>query len=141
MLTRTTFSLLVTAAVVGCSTSTAPEGRSDALLDNGPVELTLRAGQEAQAGTSVLRVLFLRVVEDSRCPIDAICVWQGNAGVELGLTLGTGPTVPYVVNTTLEPRAARVGGFTLTLLEVAPAPTSQGAIDPDRYSIKVRIEG
>ena len=79
MLYEVITSLLVTAAVVGCSPSTAPEGRSDALLDNGPVELTLRAGQEAQAGTSVLRVLFLRVVDDSRCPIDAICVWQGNA--------------------------------------------------------------
>ena len=41
---------------------------------------------------------------------------------------------------TLEPQAARVGGFTFTLLEVAPAPTSQGAIDPERYTIKVRIE-
>jgi hypothetical protein len=138
---RTTLSLMLAAVLAACSSSTAPEVRSVAALAGGSVELTLRMGQEAQAGGSVLRVLFVRVIEDSRCPIDAICVWEGNAGVELGLTLGTGPTVPHVINTSLEPQAVTVGGFTVTLLEVAPAPTSQGPIDPDRYTIKVRVEG
>jgi len=138
---RTTFSLILTAVLVACSSSTAPEVRSVAALAGGSVELSLGVGQEAQVGGSVLRVLFVRVVEDSRCPIDAICVWEGNAGVELGLTLGTGPTVPHVVNTSLEPHSATFGDFTVTLLEVAPAPTSQSPIDPDRYAIKVRVEG
>lgn len=133
--------MMLAVVLAACSSSTAPEGSPVAALAGGSVELTLRPGQEAQAGGSVLRVLFVRVVEDSRCPIDAICVWQGNAGVELGLTLGTGPTVPHVVNSTVEPRSATVGAFTVTLLEVAPAPTSQGPIDPDSYAIKVRVEG
>jgi len=138
---RKTFPLVLAALVAACSSSTEPQERSDALLAGGPVELTLTVGQEVSVPGSVLRVGFTRVTGDSRCPIDAICVWEGNAAIELALTLGKGPTVPYVVNTALEPHAAQAGGFTVTLLEVAPAPTSQGPIDPGAYRIKVRVEG
>ncbi|HSM60199.1 MAG TPA: hypothetical protein VK849_05355 [Longimicrobiales bacterium] len=134
--------LLLLAMLPGaaCSTSTDPQPRADALLAGGEVELTLSVGEEVQVPGTVLRVGFTRIEEDSRCPIDVICVWQGNAAVELAFTLGTGPTVPHVVNTTLEPHAATTGGYTVTLLEVQPAPTSQGPIDEERYRVKVRVE-
>ena len=47
----------------------------------------LRAGQSAVVPGG-LKVTFDRVVSDSRCPIDAICVWAGEAVIALKLSRG-----------------------------------------------------
>lgn len=123
-----------------CSESTSPEEqRFDALVAT-PTELTLRVGEEKAIGGSVLKLSFGRVLEDSRCPIDAICVWEGNAAVEMGIRAGMGPTIPLRLNTTLEPHAAAWNGVLVTLLEVAPAPKASEPTRPDAYSVKVRVE-
>ena len=57
-----------------------PPCRSDQPFD-------LRAGQSAVVPGG-LKVTFDRVVSDSRCPIDAICVWAGEAVIALKLSRG-----------------------------------------------------
>lgn len=47
----------------------------------------LRAGQSAVVPGG-LKVTFDRVVSDSRCPLDAICVWAGEAVLALKLARG-----------------------------------------------------
>ncbi len=47
----------------------------------------LRVGESAVVPGG-LRVAFDRVVSDSRCPIDAICVWAGEAVLALKLSRG-----------------------------------------------------
>jgi len=133
--------MAVLAMAAACSESTGPEEQRFDALVTAPMEMTLRAGGEKSVGGSVLRLSFGRVLEDSRCPIDAICVWQGNAAVELGIRAGMGPTVPLRVNTTLEPRSVVWNGIRVTLLEVAPAPKASEPIRPEAYSVKVRVEG
>ena len=132
--------VLATTATLACTGSTDPEVRSDTLQPGQPVEVDLAVGDDLVVPGSILRVTFTRVVDDSRCPVDVTCVWEGNAGVELGLALGSGPTVPYVLNTTLEPTAVTAGVYTLTLVAVEPAPVSTQTIAPDAYRIRLRIE-
>jgi hypothetical protein len=102
--------------------------------------MTLCVGQEVPAPEGVARIALLAVRNDSRCPVDAMCVWQGNAEVEIGVTFGMGPTVPYVLNTGLEPRAVVLGTFRLTLAELWPEPVSFRSIPQDRYVAVLRYE-
>jgi hypothetical protein len=83
---------------------------------------------------------FDDLTEDSRCPVDVVCVWQGNAAVVLGLTLGSGPTVPFTVNTGVEPHSAVHGSYRVTLVGVLPAPYSTYPIDRNDYEAILRVE-
>lgn len=124
----------------GCSESTGPASdRQDGYIAAAQ-ELTLRVGEEKAIPNSVVRLAFGMVVEDSRCPIDAICVWQGNAMVELGIRAGMGPTFPIRLNTTLEPRSTVWNGIRISLLELQPAPRAAEPTKEDAYQVKVRLE-
>jgi hypothetical protein len=105
----------------------------------GPLEVTLGFGKEV-AVDGIFRVGFFQLVEDSRCPTDVVCVWEGNAAVGVGLTLGTGPTYPFTLNTTLEPGAVEHGGWRVTLVDVLPAPVSTQPIPPQAYRARLRIQ-
>lgn len=99
----------------------------------------LAPGQEVRVG-SLLRIWFGEVLSDSRCPTDVVCVWAGNAEVQIGLALGTGPTHRFVLNTTLEPASADFGGYRVTLLALTPAPVSTRRIDPAEYRAHLRVD-
>lgn len=125
---------------LGCSDSTGPEADPQAALYYTPRDVTLRVGEEKQVEGSVLYLAFGAVIEDSRCPIDALCVWQGNAMVELGIHAGMGPTYPLRLNTGLEPSSVVWNGIRVSLLELQPAPRAAEPIKPDAYVVKVRLE-
>jgi hypothetical protein len=115
----------------------------DAHFDTRPGEiaqLILRVGDDARVPGTILRVGFLRLLSDSRCPTDVVCVWQGNAALEIGLALGTGPTMPATVNSGLEPRSAELGQYRVTLLQVLPSPVSTARILPDAYRARLLVE-
>jgi hypothetical protein len=102
-------------------------------------ELTLAVGEDALVD-GIFGVVFTEVAEDSRCALDVVCVWEGNAAVVLGLTMGTGPTVPFTLNTALEPHSAVHGPYRVTLIDVLPAPLSSSSIPPGSYRARLLVE-
>jgi hypothetical protein len=125
---------------LGCSDGTGPGSDPQGALIPAAREMTLRVGEEKQVQGSVLFLAFGMVVEDSRCPIDAMCVWAGNAMVELGIHAGMGPTHPIRLNTGLEPKSMVWNGVRLTLLELQPLPRGGQPVKADAYVVKVRLE-
>ncbi len=125
------------AAATACG-STGPSdepwgGRADTTL-------ALRIGQEVAARGSVMRIAFPGVRNDSRCPVDVVCVWQGDAEVEIGVRFGMGPTVPYVLHTGVAPRSVDLGLYRITLVGLRPAPVSTTAIPQESYVAELRLE-
>jgi hypothetical protein len=68
-------------------------------------DFQLRPGETVELQGRGVRLTFVKVLEDSRCPIDAVCVWAGNATIQLHVrghgeddlelnTLGDTPTRP-----------------------------------------------
>ena len=104
-----------------------------------PFEAVFAIGDEIRVD-GIFRVLLSDVTEDSRCPVDVVCVWEGNAAVVVGLTLGTGPTHPFTLNTALDPRSAEHGGYRVTLVGIEPAPRSDAPIAREAYRATLRIE-
>jgi hypothetical protein len=46
-------------------------------------EFSLAPGEEVGIAGRMVSLKFQRIVEDSRCPRDAQCVWEGNARIEI----------------------------------------------------------
>lgn len=126
-------------ALLACRTSGAAGPDPDGCGVTADTLLTLCVGREVLAPDGVMRVVLLAVRNDSRCPVDAMCVWQGNAEVQIGIAFGMGPTVPYVLNTGLDPRAVVLGTYQLTLTDLRPVPLSYRSIPQDQYVATVRF--
>ena len=60
-----------------------PPGEISAKLGQ---EFTLAPGQSAAVAGEPLKVKFLEVISDSRCPTGAVCIWQGESSCLLEVT-------------------------------------------------------
>ena len=89
------------------------------------------AGLGQPAVVNGLRLRPLEMVEDSRCPANAQCVWAGRVVLLAGIGSPDGGESTRL-NLTLGQPVSVYGG-TLTLINVAPAKGSIGSLDPDAY--------
>lgn len=81
-------------------------------------EFRLSAGQMARVDG--LAVRFLRVTEDSRCPINARCVRAGSAKVQVELRApGSAPESP-ILETPDNPRHASYGAYEVEVTDLQP---------------------
>ena len=108
-----------------------------------PVGDTLRApvGTAVDAGNGT-RVTLLRVTDDSRCPINAFCIWEGNATVVLRFErAGSAPTETTLhTNARIGANAVTVAGAQYTLFGLTPAPVAGQVADPTRYVALLAIK-
>ena len=95
---------------------------------------TLAPGEIATVKDADLRVQFVEVTGDSRCPGDAVCIQGGDALVHIQVISG-GSTSSYVLHTGDSSRAAVVhGSVRITLGELQPYPfSSRPPITPGDY--------
>jgi hypothetical protein len=106
-------------------------------------EFGMRVGQVVTLDGGNLRVRFVRVASDSRCPVDVTCVWAGNA--ELLFEVGRrGPRGRRTLrlNTSAAPERpgeATYGRYTLKLAGLAPQPRSNRKINAGRYTATLLV--
>ena len=142
MKTRSIFPILATLPILLAASceSQDPSGvrqgevEGDITVQTGR-EFTLSVGQTAHVeGTEVL-IHFAAVDEDSRCPIDVQCPWQGDAEVRLEFSsrIAEFAPQPRVLHTGVEPREVAMLGVVTRLVDVGPAPRSTVRIDPQSY--------
>jgi hypothetical protein len=81
-------------------------------------EFRVRAGETAQVED--LRVRFVRVTEDSRCPINARCIRAGSAKIEVELRGPRTAAQRAILTTPDEPRGATYGPYEIEVLELQP---------------------
>jgi hypothetical protein len=89
----------------------------------------------------ILTCLLDTVFQDSRCPTNATCVWQGAAVARFKislenthntLTLATARFGEYDTNTT-------VAGFKIEFINLVPHPVSGKVVDYNEYVAEVKI--
>ncbi len=90
--------------------------------DSQPVEtlVVLRGGEAAEVPGTPLRLSFLAVPADSRCPIDLVCAHAGEAIVEIAAADGSSFTKLLRLNLYQEPHAAEVAGYLVRLTRLEP---------------------
>jgi hypothetical protein len=106
-------------------------------------EFELKDGQSVSFDGGRLRIRFVRVASDSRCPVDVECVWAGNAEVLLELRLkGRRGTKTLRLNTNASPERpneAAYGRYNLKLSGLAPQRRSNQEIKPGRYTATLQV--
>jgi hypothetical protein len=128
---------LVVAALGGCS------GRTELLPAEPqplPARVTLAPGGTATFGVNgALRVTFREIEADSRCPVDAQCVWAGDAAVLLRLERG-GLRAGTTLHTYLAPqRVIFDEDFAIRLVDATPAPRAEVATPAAQYRVTIEV--
>ena len=101
-------------------------------------QVSVRVHKQKSVMRDRLRIKFV-AVEDSRCPADANCVWAGNAKVIIRVTNRNGKTETFDLNTNLEGKTARFGGYEIRLVSVSPYPRSNIRINPNGYTARFTV--
>ncbi len=100
---------------------------------------TLAVGETATLDTPRVRLEFVEVSGDSRCPADAICIQGGDAIVRLQATAGTAATT-LELHTGDASRAADVfQGLRVELKELQPYPFSSRTIEKGDYRATLTV--
>ena len=95
-------------------------------------EFTLAVGQSAVVGDGV-RLTLKSVTDDSRCPVDVTCVWEGDAKVSVEV-ITPSPRAEHELHTTgRESHEAKHGAYRVTLVKLEPAPRSTVTISSSDY--------
>jgi hypothetical protein len=122
---------LVFLAACASSGGNAPTSPTPALEE----PFTLSPGQTAAVSGTNLRLTFDRVREDSRCPSDVNCIWEGDAVVVLKVKAEAQEATREVHTQggASRSRNAPAGDYVVTLVRLDPAPRSTEAIEPSAY--------
>jgi hypothetical protein len=103
---------------------------------------TLEVGKTAQLEGADLTVRLVEVANDSRCPVDVVCVWAGDAiaaievvtgGVERAFGLHANP------GQSTGPGTVSVGGYAIALEAVEPQPHADVPVSQTDYRVTLRI--
>jgi hypothetical protein len=100
--------------------------------------ISLRAGQQRTTNLGRITVRFVRLVEDSRCPMNAKCIWAGNARVRVEVFKARMTRKTFELNSGRDPRVATYGGYEFRFEDLTPAPPEPGRM-PTRPTLLISI--
>ena len=121
--------------VVGCNDPVDP---------GEPRQLVLRPGETRRIEDLSIEISLEGVHGDSRCPIDAVCVWAGDATLKLWLrsprALGRQSFDLSVASDSPAGGPVEiVAGIRVELLELAPQPRTTVVIRPSDYRATLQL--
>jgi hypothetical protein len=101
-------------------------------------QLPLGQAFELRPGTSAalqdgLKVAFDAVRSDSRCPMDALCIWAGDAIVAVRLSQSAGSQVERELHAGASGSEASYLTYSIKLVALMPYPRSDRQIQPHDY--------
>lgn len=105
-------------------------------------QYVLKVGESISNAAGSVKIRFVEVLEDSRCPADATCIWAGQAKVLVEVKNGTvAQQYTLTLDTLLEGdvNSIDIESYTITLVQVDPYPLASQPIDFADYSITLDI--
>jgi hypothetical protein len=102
-----------------------------------PANIVIKVGSSTHASGAVVR--FQRVVSDSRCPLNAACVWAGDAVAEFAVS-GRGLDTRYEMQLNdAAKRTVNHRGIVIEFQSLEPLPVAGEKTDPSAYRARVDI--
>ncbi|MEO8650168.1 MAG: hypothetical protein ABI539_13465 [Acidobacteriota bacterium] len=100
--------------------------------------IIVQVEKEKSVSGMPLKIKFVKMVEDSRCPKDVNCVWAGNAKITVRVTKN-GRTSLLELNSNMgEP--PEFDGYRFTLIKLTPEPASNIRINPSGYMATISVQ-
>jgi hypothetical protein len=134
--------ILFLTAAAACSSAAAPD-RNDPTPSTSQTParvvdtLEIALGQSATFDGGRLEIRFETLVGDSRCPANAVCVWQGDAHVKIVTRVAGGAPVTSSLHSTLDPTKVAVDRYTIAMVGLLPYPGTLR--DPDAKPTPILI--
>ena len=127
------------AAGVFASCGKVPAGPSSDPIPVGR-EFTLAVGQSTLVDGSALRLTLMAVTDDSRCPTDVQCVWEGDARVSVTVASTDLPRTSYELHTSGRfAQEAAHGLYRVRLVQLHPTPRSGASIPAGEYRARLVV--
>ena len=101
--------------------------------------VSVKVGREKTVARTGIRVRFVEMVEDSRCPTDTNCIWAGNAKIRLRVSR-KGRSKVIELNSGMENKDDRFAGYEFKLTALTPEPRSNIRINPRGYVASITIK-
>ena len=117
--------------------------KSDVKFKEGVLELPLTKCANGTITENKLSLCFDSLVSDSRCPANAICVWQGTAVARFSLTKNN-ETTSFVLSTLDMPptynKDTALLGYKIEFINLSPYPgTAPTPVPVNKIKAEIRI--
>jgi len=117
--------------------------KRDVELREGTIELALKRCGNGHIGGNSLRLCFDSLVSDSRCPANAMCIWQGTATAKFSFTKNN-ETKTFVLSTLdLPPTYTKdtvLMGYKIEFVNLSPYPgTVSTPVPADKIKAELKI--
>jgi hypothetical protein len=136
---RVVIAALLVVVGLGCNSLQSGDSESHSVLVQKGSDFDLMTGETARVSGSFVNITFTGVREDSRCPTDVQCVWQGNAVVGLALRHANGPATDTVLSLNLEPHSMRYENFFVTVRDLMPQRRTDHPLKQEEYTVTLRV--
>jgi len=97
-------------------------------------QLKLTVNQQKTVTKDRLKIKFVSVIEDSRCPTDTNCIWAGNAKVQIKVSNSKGASKTFELNMNLEPNIVSFADYEIKIINLTPQPASNIRINRNGYT-------
>lgn len=129
--------IAVVGVVLGAGCAIGAEDPVDTTMDS---DFTLRVGQTARVSSEDIEITFLSVASDSRCPKGEMCVWAGDAVLQISVRFRGQEFGQYELHTNeREGAAASFGEFHVRLVALSPAAIAEKTIAANEYVALLRV--
>jgi hypothetical protein len=119
------FASAIIAATLGCATM-------EPVVAEPGAEFSLPIGKTAAINGDGTRITFRQVREDSRCPVDVTCVWEGDAKIEVTIHRTGSPDETANLSLHSPNNEIRSGSLLIRFVSLAPPPHSTDSGNPPR---------
>ena len=102
-------------------------------------EIRVRINQQKAVSGTKLKIKFIAMVEDSRCPTDANCIWAGNAKIKIRVSKNGKAAKTFELNSNLAPTTVVFEGHEFKLTALTPAPSSNIRINRNGYVATITV--
>lgn len=103
-------------------------------------EFVLQFNQSAEIKSEDIKITFLNVTSDSRCPSDVTCIWQGQAGIEIDVQKGeVESSISLSIGGDSSPEESIFNAYLIQLVDLSPYPISTKNIQPEDYTATIKI--
>jgi len=103
---------------------------------------SLRVNQTAYIGSADVAVRFINVTEDSRCPSDVVCIWEGQVSILVDLVQVSSDISigQFTLSLGGQASAGSFGNYSIRVMDVQPYPMSTKKISPFDYVVTLVLD-
>lgn len=96
--------------------------------------VVVKINQQKIDRKSKLRIKFVELIEDSRCPTDVQCIQAGSARIKIEVENDKTAAKTFELETGAKAKSIAYSGYTIKLTDLNPKPASNIRIDRNGYA-------